>query len=85
MESGWVAGGVVTVIFDEVTGAGGKIDVVGRTELWGLIGGESDTEGIEEAGGMAGIEGFVEEETNTVAGDAEAFCGGLCDDDVWPI
>lgn len=71
------------VIFDEVTEAGGKIEVVVGTELWGLIGGKSDTEG--KAGRMAGIEVFVEEETNTVAGEAGVFCGGLCDEDVWLI
>lgn len=59
------------------------IEVTGRTVLWELIGGESDGGTIEGAGGMAGIEGVVKEETKIVDGDAETFCGGFCSDDVW--
>lgn len=79
-----MAGGVGTVIFDGITGGGGMIEVMGRTVLWELIGGESDAEIIEEGGGTTGIEGIVKEATNIVVRDAEVSCGGLCVDGVWP-
>lgn len=78
-----MAGGVGTVIFDGITRGGGMIEVMRRTVLWELIGGESDAE-IIEGGGTAGIEGIVKEATNIVVRDAEVSCGGLCVDGVWP-
>ncbi len=68
---------------DEIIGPGGIMVVVGRTEGEWLVGDESESTIIEEAGGTAVVEGVVKDRTFTVAIDAAVFCGGFCGDGNW--